>query len=500
MSDLKDLKLTIESGVPLIVLESQEEDRVIEMVSHLGFRNALPVWGWTLSDGLRRMDLEGGVPRADLADAEAALRHVKAQTTPGLFLFCDLHPFLRDQPVIVRLLKDIALAHARIPHTLVLVSHQLQLPEELRRFAATFRLRLPTEDELQLIIREEAQAWSRNHGGRKVKSDAESVHALVRNLRGTTFSDARRLARGAIADDGAISLGDVPVVNRARFDMLAAGGVLQFEFDTANFGQVAGLAKLRNWLHDRQTVFLGRRPPSAALNNFVIDPPRGILLTGVQGGGKSLAARAVAGSWNVPLLRLDFGALYNKFHGETERNLREALAAAEAVAPCVLWMDEIEKGIAAGDNDGGTSRRVLGTLLTWMAERKAPVFAVATANDIARLPAELVRKGRFDEIFFVDLPGTEVRRDALRIHLARRNQVIEHFNLEQLADACAGYTGAEIEQVVVAALYSALARQEPLTTTHMLRAIQATSPLSVTMAEQVAALRAWARERAVNAD
>jgi SpoVK/Ycf46/Vps4 family AAA+-type ATPase len=234
-----------------------------------------------------------------------------------------------------------------------------------------------------------------------------------------------------------------------------------------------------------------------------LDAPKGILLLGVQGCGKSMAAKAVAGTWRVPLLRLDFGVLYNKFYGETERNLREALASAEAMAPCVLWIDEIEKGVAtdaAGDSDGGVSRRVLGTLLTWMSERKSKVFLAATANDIAMLPPELVRKGRFDEIFFVDLPDETSRKEIFRIHLARRKQKPEDLDVDGFAAATAGFSGAEIEQIVVSGLYEALARSEPLSTVILKEEITRTRPLSLTMSERISALKAWAAERTVSAD
>ncbi|MFP5382465.1 MAG: AAA family ATPase [Gammaproteobacteria bacterium] len=493
MPDLKDLQLTLDAGVPLLVIESWEEDRMLDLVRRVGFSRGLPVWGWTLTDGLRRLEIEGAAARKDLHDPKEALRYVRAQNDYGLFVFCDLHPFLRDDPEIVRLIKDIALAHARVPHTLMLLSHALELPPELQRHASRFRLSLPGDAQLTAIVREEAADWSRRNNGQRVRTDAKSLDALVRSLRGMTTADARRLVRGAIIDDGAITDSDVPAVNRAKVDLLARGGVLGFEYDTADFANVAGLARLKAWLAQRKTVFFGGQDAK-------IDAPRGILLTGVQGAGKSLAARAVAGNWGLPLLRFDFGALYNKFHGETERNLRESLKVAETVAPCVLWMDEIEKGIAVGDHDGGTSRRVLGTLLTWMAERKSPVFVVATANDIARLPAELVRKGRFDEVFFVDLPSAAMRAEIFRIHLVRRGQDVALFDLSRLAEVSDGHTGAEIEQAVVSALYGALARQQPLTTTHLVNAVEQTRPLSVTMAEQVQAVRDWARERAVSAD
>jgi SpoVK/Ycf46/Vps4 family AAA+-type ATPase len=276
--------------------------------------------------------------------------------------------------------------------------------------------------------------------------------------------------------------------------MLGRDSVLTFEMDTARFSEVAGLATLKHWLERRREAFLG---DAAALG---VDVPKGIMLLGVQGCGKSLAAKAVAGTWGTPLMRLDFGALYNKFLGETERNLREALKVADAMAPAVLWMDEIEKGIATNDNDGGESRRILGTLLTWMAERKSKVFVVATSNDIEALPPELVRKGRLDEIFFVDLPSESARTEILKIHLGRRKQDPVGFDLPELVVATAGFSGAEIEQVVVGALYEARAAATPLATSYLLDEARRTKPLSVVMAEKIAWLRAWAQGRTVSAD
>jgi SpoVK/Ycf46/Vps4 family AAA+-type ATPase len=264
--------------------------------------------------------------------------------------------------------------------------------------------------------------------------------------------------------------------------------------DRVSMDDVAGLVRLKTWLQQRRTVFLAPEAPPG------LDAPKGLLLLGVQGGGKSLAAKAVAGAWHVPLLRLDFGVLYNKYYGETERNLRQALKTAAVMAPCVLWIDEIEKGLAVDDNEGGPSKRVLGTLLTWMAEREEKVFLVATANDITALPPELLRKGRFDEIFFVDLPDHEVRTAIFSIHLRKRDQDAGGFDLEALAIASEGFSGAEIEQAVVSALYTAHARNESLSSAHIQEEIANTRPLSVLMAEKIAYLRAWASERTVPAD
>jgi SpoVK/Ycf46/Vps4 family AAA+-type ATPase len=281
---------------------------------------------------------------------------------------------------------------------------------------------------------------------------------------------------------------------KAKYELLNRGGALQFEYDTARFRDVGGLARLKSWLEQRRAVFRGDEDARH------LDPPKGLLLIGVQGCGKSLAAKATAGAFGVPLLRLDLGAVYDKYHGETERKLRESLRAADVMAPCVLWLDEIEKGIAGRGGETGTTQRVLGTLLTWMAERKSHVFVVATANDISAMPPELVRKGRFDEIFFVDLPAADVRQTIFSIHLANRGQEMKAFDLATLAARSDGYSGAEIEQSVVAALYAAHARKEPLTTELIAAELEQTRPLSVVMGEQISGLRDWAEGRTVPAD
>jgi SpoVK/Ycf46/Vps4 family AAA+-type ATPase len=276
--------------------------------------------------------------------------------------------------------------------------------------------------------------------------------------------------------------------------LLNRGGALQFEYDTATFGEVGGLVRLKEWLSQRRPAFRG--DASAAH----LDAPKGILLLGIQGCGKSLAAKATAGIFGVPLLRLDFGAIYDKYHGETERKLRESLQTADVMSPCVLWIDEIEKGIAGRGGETGTTQRVLGTFLTWMAEKKSHVFVVATANDISAMPPELVRKGRFDEIFFVDLPSSDIRASILAIHLSRRDQPLRNFDIKALAAEMRGFSGAEIEQAVVAALYSAHAKKQPLTSEHIRQEIALTKPLSVVLREQISQMRAWADGRTVSCD
>lgn len=494
-ADLNDLELLLDSRVPLLVIESYEEPRVLEMITRLAVKRGVALYVWSVTEGMQRLAFGGGLPEdTETCDAEAALRQIKAdERQPGIFVLCDFHPWLKDEPVNIRLLREIAMAHQRLGHTVVLLSHRLQLPEELRRYSARFELSMPSEEQLMNLVREEASTWSKSRGNRAVRSDTETFRRLVSNLRGVSLQDARQLVRGAIYDDGAIDESDLPELNKAKFALMDMEGVLSFEYDTARFSEVGGLSRLKSWLDERRRFFEGS-------GDTRLESPKGIMLLGVQGSGKSLAAKAVAGSWSLPLLRLDFGSLYNKFFGETERNLREALKLADMMSPCVLWLDEIEKGISTADNDQGISQRVLGTLLTWMAERDSQAFVVATSNDISRLPPELVRKGRLDEIFFVDLPGHSVRREIFAIHLERRNEDASNFDLDRLAAITEGFSGAEIEQSVVSALYRVAALDGALRQADVEQSIRDTNPLSVVMAEKITSLRAWARERCVFAD
>lgn len=495
-NDIHDLGLVLESRVKLVVIESWDEPRVLETLTSLAIKRGLGIYTWAVTEGLQRLAF-GGEPvgEQDSREPEQALRLIKADPTPNLYVMCDLHPFLVDDPKLVRLLKEIAMNEAPHKPTLVLVSHAVKLPAEVQRYAARFSLALPTEEELLAIVREEATRWSERNRGARVRTDNRTLQQVVKNLRGMSHAEARALARNLICDDGAITQEDLPELNKAKFQLLDLEGVLSFEHDTARFAEVGGLANLKRWLGERQDIFL---------NGKGEDMPKGMLLVGVQGGGKSLAAKAVAASWQLPLFRMDFGALHDKWQGESERKLREALRTADSMQPCVLWMDEVEKGLSgggAGEAEGsGATRRMLGTLLTWMAERRSRVFLVATANHIESLPPELVRKGRFDEIFFVDLPAPEVRQGIFRIHLGKHRIAFDDAALAPLVERSEGFSGAEIEAAVVAARYEAHARGEPPQPEAVMRELLRTRPLSVTRAEAIDELRAWAADRTVSAD
>ena len=494
ISPAGELQTLLASRVPLVIIESREEGRVIELVRDAALRaqrgRNWGVFQWTVTEGLLRVDVDMGGSQRTLAQPEQLLKHIKATTMAGIYVLLDFHPYL-ENPLFVRALKDIAQEYDRCARTLVLLSAEIKVPADIEHLAAHFSVRAPDKDERHAIIMNTAREWAKLNGAMP-RVDVKAVSKLVDNLAGLALHDVKRLVRQAIFPDGALSEDDIKPLLAAKYQLLNRGGTLSFEADTAQFADIGGLKNLRRWIAQRKAAFDGSAPE--------LDAPKGVLLLGVQGCGKSLAARAAAGVLGVPLVRLDFGALFSKWHGESEKNLRESLSSAEALAPCVLWLDEIEKALSTGDGDSGTSRRVLGAFLTLLAEQRSRVFIVATANDITALPPELVRKGRFDEIFFVDLPTPASRVEIFGIHCKRRGILLSDADIQSLAARSDGFSGAEIEQAVVSALYAAHSNHQSVSTQLIANELQATRPLSVVMSEKISELREWAAERTVPAD
>jgi len=487
-----ELQLLLRSRFPIIVVETAEERRFLDLIENVANLEDSALFTWSVVQGLRRHAKGETVPNTrELVDA---LHDIGKSPQNGLFVFFDAGPFL-DHPGVIRMVREIAFDHTQRRRTLVFVGSRVALHPDLQRMSASFRPSTIGRDEVRKMVKEEFELYNYNTGQSGLRGDQAAYEMLVQHLIGLSRDDARRMIRQSIEHDGAITIEDVARVLRLKHDSLGKDGTLQMVTEIESLDRVGGLDRFKRWLELRREPFLQKAGTEK------LDVPKGVLLLGVQGAGKSLSARAVAGAWRVPLLRLDFGALYNKFHGETERNLRTALETAAQMAPCVLWLDEIEKGVATDAGaDGGVSRRVLGTLLTWMSDRKDRVFLMATANDIESLPPELLRKGRFDEIFFVDLPLAPVRAEIFRIHLERRAHPTQEFDLAALANASERFSGAEIEQSIVAAAYSAHAEGRPLANIHILDELRATRPLAVVRAERVAALREWARDRTVPTD
>lgn len=491
---MEDLKLLVRSRYPILTVETYEEDRLEDLVAAVAADLGQPFWTWSVTRGLHRRGTDQ--PIYDTTQPLALLRHLGSVRVPGVYLLRDFHPYLAD-PTVVRHLREYAQGETH-PGTLVLCSPALEVPLELRKLSARYVLDLPEEAELRRIV---VSTFQQLNQTRKLRYelDESSLRQLAHNLRGLTAAEARRIVTRCVFDDLALSPADLACVLDGKREQLATGGLLEFVAVGDDQPALGGLAGLERWL-ERARAGFGARAKSLG-----VPPPRGILLVGVQGCGKSLAAKTVARSWQLPLLRLEPGRLFDKYVGESEKNLRQVLAVAEGIAPAVLWIDELEKVFsgAAGDGaaDAGLGRRLFGSFLTWLQERKAPVFVAATANDLAALPPELLRKGRFDEIFFVDLPDADARAEILEIHLRARRQDPAAFDLPRLVEASDGFSGAEIEQAVVAALYGLLAEGAPtLDTPRLLEELERTSPLSWTHRESIEALREHARDRFVYAN
>ncbi len=490
---MDELGLLLKSRYPLVVVETAEEERLVARLATLSDELKLAFFTWSVSDGLRRGNLEQAV--YETQEPLKALQHIDSARIPAVYLLRDFHPYLND-PKLVRRLREIAQQNAAHSVTLVLSAPAVDLPVELRPLAARYQLRLPEEKELREVVLETFRDLNRNKNFSFRLTDAELV-LLVRNLRGLTLDQARRAISRAVLDDGVLDARDIVRALESKKEKIQLSGVLEYVDLGPDLPELGGLGSLKSWLQRFRAGF------SEKAKQMGLRPPRGVMFVGVQGCGKSLAAKTIAREWGLPLLRLDPGRLLDKYIGESEKNLRRAFETAEAVAPVVLWIDEIEKAFAGSigsEADAGLGRRLFGAFLTWLQEKKDTVFVAATANDLTATPPELLRKGRFDEIFFVDLPDEEERRQVFTIHLQLRQQDPQGFDLDALVTAAEGCSGAEIEQAVVAALYGLLAEGgRKLTTEHVLRELQQTVPLSRSRREHISSLREFARDRFVPA-
>lgn len=486
-SVLHDLKALVQSMQPVVAIETVEEERVDGLLQALAAELRLPLFTWTATQGLRRFDGQGTVHGT--ADPKLLLRHLASLTVQGIFHLKDVTPHITD-PVVVRAFREAAHACVRTRATIVVSGASIALPEELARETVPMRLQLPGREDLRDLVASVVTSL-REQRGLRVTLEPDDLEPLLAALSGLTLNQARQAVTWAALRDGVLGGHDIPELLKRKSEAINdGGGLLELFTPGENTFELGGFARLKAWL-DRARVGFGAE--AAALG---LPAPRGVLLVGVQGCGKSLAAKVIARVWQQPLLKLDAGRLYDKYIGETEKNLRKALDIAEALAPSVLWIDEIEKAFASGgEADGGVSRRLLGSFLTWMQERQAQVFVAATANDISSLPPELLRKGRFDEIFFVGLPAPPERQAILRIHLGLRRQDAAAFDIEALTARTDGFSGAELEQIVVSGLYRALHQREPLTTALLLEEAAQVVPLSVSRRDEVDRLVADAHSR-----
>ena len=491
---LHDFQLLIRSRYGALLVDTAEDDRAEDLATRAAWQLQLPLFVWRRATGLRRAGAPNGVYGSE--DPRSALGHVISSESPALYVFHGLAPDL-EKPDVADLLREAARRLAGRSGALVLTGEGVKLPESLRAEVGPLRLPLPAKEEYRALLHRVVKELT-GRASVQVSLTPSDEDRLLANLQGLTLAETEKLLTRVMVEDGRLDAGDISHVIEAKRELVERDGLLEYQPATQSLDEIADLVRLKEWL-DKRKLFM--EDPQRAVD-FGLEFPRGILLVGVPGCGKSLCAKAVAAAWGLPLVRLDPGALYDKYIGETEQNFRKAVAAADRLAPLVLWIDELEKAFAAGggDEDGGTSLRVLGAFLSWLQERKGDVFVVATANDVQRLPAELLRKGRFDETFFVDLPDEAARASILYIHLRRRKQAPEQFDLAALARESEGYSGAELEQVVISALYTAFSAKTQLTTALLRNELRATPPIVSTARERIAFVRQWADGRTVPAN
>ena len=518
---LARLKVLLDSSTPIVAIESVEEVRAVRLVRAACVALNLAAYEWTIASGLVRCGSDVGeiVPEVrgltsayGAAAAQEALINTKAiynsqepaQMLANLegisleaaFILKDLHRHM-DEPVVVRRVRDVGQKFSEHRRTIILTSPKIEIPAELRGLVEFLELPLPDRRRLRQIIDEVVVRISRNHTLQR-KLDPKGYDAIVESLRGLTEEEAERAISQALVTRYSLCPEIASDVLETKKSLLWRSEMLEFVEADESFSNLGGLDNLKRWLVQRR----GSWEDSA--RDFGLEPPHGVIILGVQGCGKSLAARAIAGEWNLPLVKFDTAAIYDKYIGETEKRIRKVFEVAEGLAPCVLWIDELEK-IFAGSGpdsasvDAGVSSRLLASFLSWMQDRKAPVFVAATCNNVTALPPELIRKGRFDELFFVDLPNEAERRQILSIQLVRRKRNPADFDLDRVEAVASGYSGAEIGAAVQSALYAAFSEKKELTTTLLLDALAQTVPLSVTRGEEISALREWARTRAVAA-
>lgn len=492
-----DLALLIRAGYPVISIETTDESGAEQVVREACERTNRSLSFWSLTDGLRpAFAPAGSKPVVAAGKLAPALEYLREQSGGDVCLLKDAAPHTKDA-CIHRLMRDLIGKAKTAGLTLVMVDSQ-PLPDEFRPFAIRYELGWPDVEEIKEIIKDTFRtARARSETPLKASLTNRDFDQIAQAMRGLSRDDAVRVINTAICADDALTADDLPRIVEAKRRLL--GGIGCLEAIAADFSpdDIGGLGNLKTWLKRRRGGF------TTNASEFGLESPRGVLMLGVPGCGKSLCAKVVAADWGMPLLRLDPGVLYQSYIGASEGRLREALRQAEATSPCILWIDEIEKAFASASStssDGGLSQRMFGTLLSWMQDHRHPIFLIATANDVSALPPELMRKGRFDEVFFVDLPTAAARKQVLTVHLRRRRRDPAAFDTAGLAEACEGFTGSEIEQMVVSGMFNAFEEKTELTDDHIYAALRSTRPLSTLMAERILDLREWASERCVPAD
>jgi SpoVK/Ycf46/Vps4 family AAA+-type ATPase len=489
----KEINVLIRARYPLIFIISYEETRIVNLIYKIAQEQNKQFYLWSITRGIHKLEEE----KIDEStrDPISALNYVEKQTGPIIFLFKDFHPYLSD-PSIIRKLRDLVENLKTTYETIIFVSPVLNVPVELEKDIAIIDCPLPDREEINNLLENIIKTVSKKPNI-KVDITPEIKEKLVDAALGLTLNEAENAFARAIVYDNVLDGKDIQIVLEEKKQVIKKSGILDYFHTEETIENVGGLDNLKDWLRKRALSFTQRA------KEFGLPEPKGILLVGVQGCGKSLVAKCISNLWGLPLLRFDVGKVFSGIVGSSEENIRKTIKIAESIAPVILWIDEIEKSLSGIESssfsDAGTSARVFGTFITWLQEKTKPVFVVATANNIKTLPPELLRKGRFDEIFFVDLPNLEERKEIFAIHLKKRKRNPENFDLEILARESENFSGAEIEQVIISSLFDAFVENRDITTDDIIKNIKKTVPLAITMKESIEELREWAKNRTVPA-
>lgn len=481
----RSVEVLIRARYSLIYIVSFEEGRVCNAMKQIAAERNKQIYQWTVTEGILLSD---GSYLTEFKDPVRALEYIVNLDVNGLFILKDYHPYMKD-PVVIRKLRDVNRSLKLSMKNVIFLSPVLEIPVELEKEISVIDYKLPDKEELERIVKEIAGSV----GEKRVEGikDKDFLNKVVEAGLGLTEEEAENVFAKSIVEKGNLNL---KIILEEKEQIIRKAGVLEYYHANENMKEVGGLEQLKAWLFKRGKAF---RPEA---REFGLPEPRGILLLGIPGCGKSLTAKAISSMWQLPLLKLDVGKVFTSLVGSSEENIRGAVATAESIAPAILWLDEMEKGFSglrsSGQTDGGTTARVFGTFLTWLQEKKSPVFVVATCNNVNGLPAELLRKGRFDEIFFVDLPYKEERKDIFRIHLEKRHRNPKRYDLEKLAGNTKGFSGSELEEIIVCALYDAFDEGCELKQEHLEKSVAEMIPLSRMMGDQIKGIREWAKIRA----
>lgn len=487
---MSETEVLVKSRYPLVYLVSPEEQRVETSLLEFAKNRKMAIYRWSITEGLVDMKEQRSVDGTK--DPLKVLEFISKFDSKAIFVMRDFHPYMdgKENPVVVRKLRDLASDLRFSQKTVLFLSSVSKVPTELEKEISVVDWDLPNREEINAIV-EEFLTRLPTGVSPGIAETQQGREQIVEAALGLTKIEIENVLAKSIVRNKTF---DVPTILGEKKQIIRKSGILEYYEAEESLEDIGGLETLKHWLKKRRGAFTSRA------RDFGLPLPKGILLIGVPGCGKSLTAKAVGAAWQMPLLRLDVGKIFGGLVGSSEENIRKVIKTAEAIAPAVLWLDELEKGFSgtgsSNMSDGGTTSRVFGTFVTWLQEKRSPVFVIATANDVRSLPPELLRKGRFDEIFFVDLPSKEERKSIFEIHLRKKRRDPSTIQMEKVLDLAAEFSGSEVEQAVVSALYDAFDAETDVTTEGLLHAVKEIVPLAVTMKENIDAMREWAKTRA----